>query len=385
MTTLPLAGVTVVDVSRMLPGAVLARSLIDLGARIIKVEDPRSGDLMRLAPPQVGGVGVGYCIYYRGAESVGLDLRSPDGAAALRHLVARADVLIESFRPGTMTRWGLDLDELRSQHPRLVVCSLPGFTDATTSPRPPPRIGHDLNFTAMTGFLRKVTDVGIPALQIADVTSGLLACTAIVAALLRRASTGEGCRLEQPLLAGPLPFVTWSYAEAAAGGGGMSSAILGGDAAAYRTYRCADGLELAVGCLEPKFWVGFAAAVGRSDLAGVGLETGPVGDAAIASMQAWLATKPRAEWLALLAAEPLPVWPVHDITAAAAEPALAPLLEATPMPGGTTLPLPGPSLPSIGATPSTPAPALGAHTRSVLEEFAAPPDLVDRLAPDPAA
>jgi crotonobetainyl-CoA:carnitine CoA-transferase CaiB-like acyl-CoA transferase len=74
----------------MLPGAVLARSLIDLGARLIKIEDPHTGDLMRLAPPHVGGVGVGYCVYYRGAESVGLDLRSPDGAAALRLLAARA-------------------------------------------------------------------------------------------------------------------------------------------------------------------------------------------------------------------------------------------------------------------------------------------------------
>lgn len=374
MTALPLAGVTVVDVSRMLPGAVLARSLLDLGARVIKVEDPRSGDLLRLAPPLVGGVGVGYCIYYRGAESVGLDLREPDGAAALRHLVAGADVLIESFRPGTMARWGLDPGALRAAHPRLVVCALPGFADGES-------VGHDLNFTAMTGLLRKVTDVGIPSLQIADVTSGLLACTAIVAALLRRTSTGEGCRIEQPLLAGPLPFVTWALAEQAAGGGGMSSAVLGGAAAAYRTYRCADGLELAVGCLEPKFWFAFAAAVGRDDLAGVGLETGPVGDAAIASMQAHLSTRPRAAWLALIADKALPVWPVHDVGAAADEPALAPLLEATPMPGGTTLSLPGPSLPAIGATPRSPAPALGAHTRSVLAEFAAPADLIARLAP----
>jgi alpha-methylacyl-CoA racemase len=76
---LPLAGVTVLDVSRMLPGAVLARSLVDLGARVIKIEDPRSGDLMRLAPPQVGGIGVGFCVYYRGTESVGLDLRTRTG------------------------------------------------------------------------------------------------------------------------------------------------------------------------------------------------------------------------------------------------------------------------------------------------------------------
>ncbi len=372
--SLPLTGVTVVDASRMLPGAVLARSLIDLGARLIKVEDPHTGDLMRLAPPHVGGVGVGYAVYYRGAESIGLDLRGPDGAAALRVLAARADVLIESFRPGTMARYGLALADLRAAHPRLIAVSLPGFPDGAA-------VGHDLNFTAMTGLLRKVTDVGIPSLQIADVTSGLLACTAILAALLQRSTTGEGCTIEQPLLAGPLPFVTWPWAEAAAGGGGMSGPMLGGNIAAYRCYRCADDLELAVGCLEPKFWISFATLVGRPELASIGLDPGPAGAAAVGAMQAWLAQHPRAHWLALVADHALPVWPVHDLEAAAREPALTPLLEPTPLPGGATLPLPGPSVPSLGRTPQTAAPALGAHTRAVLAEFAAPPDLIDRLAP----
>lgn len=371
--TPPLSGVTVVDASRMLPGAVLARSLIDLGARVIKIEDPNGGDLMRHAPPHVGGLGVGYCAYFRGAESVALDLRSPDGAAALRLLTARADVLIESFRPGTMARYGLALPDLRAANPKLIAVSLPGFVDSLA-------VGHDLNFTAMTGLLRKVAAAGIPSLQIADVTSGLLACTAILAALLQRGRTGEGATIEQPLLAGPLPFVTWPWAETAAGGGGMSAAVLGGDAAAYRCYTCADGRELAVGALEPKFWISFTALVGRPDLAGEGLVTGEPGQAACAAMQAWLEQHPRAHWLALVADHALPVWPVHDLPAALREPALTPLLESTPLPDGSTLPLPGPSIPSLGRTPEAPAPALSAHTAAVLREFGAEPALIDRLA-----
>lgn len=374
MTDLPLSGVTVVDVSRMLPGAVLARSLIDLGARLIKIEDPNAGDLMRLAPPQVGGVGIGWCTYFRGSESVGLDLRSPDGAAALRLLGARADVLIESFRPGTMARYGLALADLRAHSPRLITCSLPGFVDSAS-------VGHDLNFTAMTGLLRRATPTGVPSLLFADITSGLLGCTAILAALLQRARTGAGVAIDQPLLAGPLPFVTWPWAEAAAGGGGMSGRVLGGHAAAYRCYTCADGLELAVGCLEPKFWFAFAALIGRPELAGVGLDTGPDGELAIAATQAWLEQHPRAHWLALIADHALPVWPVHDLAAAAREPALAPLLAETPLPDGSTLALPGPSIPSLGRTPKSPAPALGAHTAQVLREFGAEPDLLARLAP----
>lgn len=368
----PLAGITVLDVSRMLPGAVLARSLIDLGARVIKIEDPRVGDLMRLAPPLVGGVGVGYCIYYRGAESVGLDLREPAGVAALRLLAGRADVLIESFRPGTMARYGLPLEQLRAANPGLVVCSLPGFVGGA-------EVGHDLNFTALTGVLRQVRDHGIPALQLADVSAGLLASSAILAALLLRARTGEGSTLCQPLLAGPLPFVTWAWAEAAAGGGGMAQQLLGGAAPAYRCYRCADGLELAVGCLEPKFWVGFAAAVGRPELASTGLDTGPAGDATATAMQAWLATRPRAHWLAAIAGQALPVWPVHGLGDAADEPALAPLTEQTPMPDGTTLRGAGPALPGLGQTPTSPAPALGAHTDAVLREFGAAPELLASL------
>jgi crotonobetainyl-CoA:carnitine CoA-transferase CaiB-like acyl-CoA transferase len=369
---LPLAGTTILDVSRMLPGAVLARSLLDLGARVIKIEDPRSGDLIRLAPPLVGGIGVGFCVYFRGAESVGLDLRDPAGVAALRQLARGADVLIESFRPGTMDRFGLSAASLRADNPRLVHCSLPGFLGNA-------EVGHDLNFTGMTGFLRAVTDHGIPALQIADVTSGILASSAILAALLQRTRTGAGCELRQPLLAGPLPFVTWTAAEAAGGGGGMAKSMLGGAIAAYRCYRCADGLELSVGCLEPKFWVAFATLVGRPELAGTGLDPGPAGAATAASMQTWLSGQPREHWLALLRGRSLPVWPVHETEDAATEPALALLREATPMPDGTTLDLPGPCLPGLGQTPSTPAPGLGAHTRAVLEEFGVDPEVLARL------
>ena len=375
MTTqaaLPLTGTTILDVSRMLPGAVLARSLLDLGARVIKIEDPRSGDIMRLAPPFVGGIGVGFCVYFRGAESVGLDLRDPDGVAALRHLARGADVLIESFRPGTMDRFGLSAAKLRAENPGLVHCSLPGFPGNA-------EVGHDLNFTGLTGFLRSVTDHGVPALQIADVTSGILASAAILAALLQRTRTGLGCELRQPLLAGSLPFVTWAAAETVGGGGGMSGQMFGGAIAAYRCYRCADGLELSVGCLEPKFWVAFATLVGRPELAGTGLEPGPAGEATAAAMQTWLSRQPREHWLHMLRGQSLPVWPVHGLEEAGTEPMLAPLREATPMPDGSTLELPGPCLPGLGQTPKHPAPALGAHTAAVLREFGVPAEVLARL------
>ncbi|HEY0136012.1 MAG TPA: CoA transferase, partial [Nannocystis sp.] len=163
------------------------------------------------------------------------------------------------------------------------------------------------------------------------------------------------------------------------GGGGMAKLMLGGAIAAYRCYRCADGLELSVGCLEPKFWVAFATLVGRPELAGTGLDPGPAGAATAAAMQTWLSGQPREHWLALLRGQSLPVWPVHETEDAATEPALALLREATPMPDGSTLDLPGPCLPGLGRTPANPAPALGAHTRAVLTEFGVDPEVVARL------
>ncbi|HEU4565614.1 MAG TPA: CoA transferase, partial [Gemmatimonadaceae bacterium] len=123
----PLAGTVVIDATRMLPGAVLARLLADLGARIIKVEEPGVGDPMRAVPPLVGGTGAGFHAFYHGAESIALDLASSGGATALRRLARHADVLVESFRPGTMERWGVGHDRLTSTNPLLVTCSLSAF------------------------------------------------------------------------------------------------------------------------------------------------------------------------------------------------------------------------------------------------------------------
>ncbi|MCB9567665.1 MAG: CoA transferase [Myxococcales bacterium] len=372
---LPLEGVVVVDASRMLPGAVLARMLLDLGARVIKIEDPRTGDLMRYTPPTIDGIGVGFCVFFRGAESVTCDLRSPAGGELLRALAGKADVLIESFRPGTLDRWGLGLDGLRAANPALITVSLPGFASGDA-------VGHDLNFTAMSGLLDRLQGPGIPAVQLADCTAGTLACSAILAALLRRHRTGEGGHISQPLAQAPLQFMTWVWAEAATGAEPISQRLLGGSIAAYGTYRCGDGLDLAVGCLEPKFWIAFAAAIGLPELAAVGLDVSESGAEARAKVADRLSQEPRSHWLALVAPLNLPVSPVHDVAAALAEPSYGEggLVEATPMPGGSTLRAPGPSLPSLGKTPERPAPRLGEHTRSALADLGVDPAIIDKVA-----
>ncbi len=256
MTTdqfLPLDGMVVVDVSRMLPGGVLARQLLDLGARLIKIEEPGVGDPMRMVPPIVDGIGIGFQTLLRGAESVCLDLTTDEGQEQLRLLASRADVLVESFRPGTMAGWGLGYASLAEINPKLVWCSLSSFGRSEAVRH---RLAHDLNLVALTGALDAMGPEQ-PRIQLADIGAGLLAASSILAALLRREKSGRGARVDQPLITGSLPFMTWRWAEAAAGREQVVDLLLGGAFPCYRVYRCGHGELMAVSALEPKFWIGF--------------------------------------------------------------------------------------------------------------------------------
>jgi crotonobetainyl-CoA:carnitine CoA-transferase CaiB-like acyl-CoA transferase len=354
----------------MLPGAVLARQLLDLGARLIKVEEPGSGDPMRMVPPQVEGIGVGFAVFFRGAESVTLDLRDRNDADRLRRLVAHVDVLVESFRPGTLEGWGLGWEELRADNARLVWCSLPSFG---SSPEVRDLVAHDLNLSAMAGVLDLVGG-RIPRLQLADITSGLLATSAVLSGLLARERDGQGRRLEQPLAVGPLPFLTWSWAEQALGGGGNLDTLLGGVCPCYRVYRCGDGKSLSLAALEPKFWTAFVELIEAEDLEDSAFALGDDGARTVAAVERALASHPRERWLRLAEQRGLPLGPVHGFDEAAVEPvfASAGLVEESPMPGGSTVSGVGPWIPSSGKTPERSAPRLGEHTEAVLGELGIP-------------
>lgn len=346
---LPLYGTTVVDVSRMLPGGVLARQLLDLGARLIKIEEPGVGDPMRMVPPIVDGIGVGFSALLGGAESVCLDLTRDEGQGHLRALAARADVLVESFRPGTMESWGIGFDELAADNPRLVWCSLSSFGRHQAVRH---RLAHDLNLIALTGALEAMGPTQ-PRLQLADVGAGLLAATSILAALLRRERSGTGGRLEQPLITGPAPFMTWRWAEAAAAREEVVELLLGGACPCYRTYRCGDGKLLAVAALEPKFWLGFVTMLGADELDSAGFAMGDEGTSAAARIEELLEAHPRSHWLELAERRGLPLSAVNDVGSALHEPVVADVANDA-------------WLPSVGRRPAPSAPGLGEHTEAVL-------------------
>jgi crotonobetainyl-CoA:carnitine CoA-transferase CaiB-like acyl-CoA transferase len=357
----PLHGLLVVDASRMLPGAVLARMLLELGARLIKVEEPATGDPLRGAPPTVDGVGAGFAEFLRGAQSLRLDLREPGDAARLGKLARSADVFVESFRPGSAESWGIGPGPLMAANPSLVVCRLSGFGTRGANAR---RVGHDLNFVASSGLLDLLPGRGVPRAQIADVNAALLACSAILAALLVRSRTGRGTVIEQPLASGALPLVAWALADTAAGGGGLTEpgAVLGGGCPAYGIYACADGRQLAVGALEPKLWIGLVRMLGLDGLDDRGLDVGPAGREAARRLQERFATRPREHWIGEAARRELPVTPVHRVADLASDPAGS---DGALVEGGR----PGPFFPSLGRRPRAAAPALGQHDVELAREF----------------
>jgi len=374
-----LSGVIVLDLSRMLPGAVLDRVLLELGARVLKVESPAGGDPMRALPPVQppgegegggGGIGVAFAAFLGGAESLALDLARPAAAAAVRRLAARADVLVESFRPGTLARWGLDPAQLAAENPRLVVCSLSSF-----GAQPPGRdqVGHDLNFAAQSGLLALLAAGAtphVPGAQLVDVTAGILAGCSILAALLERERTGRGRVLEQPLATGAVPFLAWAWAEARGEPTQTrASSWLSGGAPAYRLYDCAGGEPVALGAIEPKLWLAFLQLVDLPELAAAALDAGAAGRAAAARIQERLALRPRADWLAGAAALGVPLSPVNDPAAGLRAPYYAAR-------GGAGAPWLGLTSSEAGAQPRPPAraPTLGEHTDAVLREAGLSPE-----------
>ncbi len=239
-TTKPLDGVRVLDLTRLLPGAYATLLLANLGAEVVKVEDPRGGDTMRTLR---GGPSQYFAPLNRGKRSVTLDLRSPDAAAVLDALIVHADVVIESFRPSTARRLGVDAATLRARHPRLICASISGF--GLNGPYVE-KAAHDINYQALAGLLRPPA---LPGPLVGDIGSAHEAALAITAAIVERSRTGAGSTIEVSIHEAALDWSVFPTTQDLA-------------QASYNVYETADGRWLALGALETKFWSGFCERAG---------------------------------------------------------------------------------------------------------------------------
>ncbi|NMB76616.1 MAG: CoA transferase [Myxococcales bacterium] len=369
--TPPLQGLRVLDLTRLLPGPLTTLFLADLGANVVKIEDPAAPDPLRMTPPLHQGMGAAFRLLNRNKRSLALDLKHPRGRELFMLLARGADVVVENFRPGVLDRLGVGWPELFAVNPRLLLCSLTGYGQSGPDRLRP---GHDINYTARSGILAQNGSpagpprvVGVP---VADIISAWQALAAVLGALLELHQTGRGRHLDVAMAEGALTasLLGLSAAEAGAEPEARGRGVLSGEVPAYSIYRCADGRYLSVGALEPRFFAAFCKALGRPDLAEKGLVRGDEAAAVQMEIAAEIQKRTLSEWTAILPPEACSE-PVRELSEIPDLPQHATRgVFAGPLPGEgefrylrTPLPLERAEL--------APAPELGAHGREVLQEI----------------
>ncbi len=345
--------VRVLDLTRLYPGGVATRILLDLGFEVVKVEDTGAGDYLRDISPLL------FEMLNSGKKSVSINLKTREGREAFYRLAARSDVVVEGFRPGVAERLGVGYENLRRLNPRLVYCSINGYGSRGPYAGLP---GHDLNYVSVAGHLDPDLYPGeprVPVVQVADVGSALL-CVIGILELLRR---GTGGRVEVPMVEAALLFNTLNIAMKTEAG----DATLTGKYPFYNVYKCRDGY-ITIGALEEKFWENLCRALGRDDLRGKQLDP-----KATRELAAELSRYTCREALEKLWAHDVPAAPANKIEDLPRDPHLAArgyrpgrLLEAIVI---------------DGTRPYTPgkAPRRGEHTREILLELGYTEEEIEEL------
>lgn len=336
-SALPLAGLRVLDLTRLLPGPLATRHLAELGAEVIKIEGPAADgqdDGMRHigrtpADAEAGRPSLGFRELNAGKQLRELDLRTPAGRADFLAEARRADLVIEGFRPGVMARLGLGWEALHAQNPKLVVCAISGYGQAGPWAQ---RAGHDINYIAMAGVLEQIATPGgepaLPNFQIGDLMGGTQAALAgVLAALLAAQRSGVGRFVDISMTHEVYRHhVLARVALAATGRMPVPGRdLLSGGAPCYGIYRCADGRFVAVGALELKFWRILCDALQRPPWASqhwsLGLVPGSAPSMALRSAVAErFATRTMGEWAEQFAALDACVTPVLRLAELEAHP-----------------------------------------------------------------
>ncbi len=364
----PLTGIRILDLSRLLPGPFASQFFADLGAEVIKVELPGTGDYARSLPPELGLNGM-FEMVNRGKKSLGLDFRTPRGREILLELVKTADVVFESFRPGAVARWRIAYDDLRAIQPGLVYCSLSGYgQDGPYRDR----AGHDLNYISIGGALSPEAPA-LPNLPLADLSGSMLAAVSILSALVGRQKTGQGAYLDVSLLDGMIalssPLIGGSYFHAQRTGGIPAPVTAG--TAFYTTYAAADGQHLAFAPMESHFWERFCQRARRMDL--LPRQFDPDLEA---ELTRFFLQKPRAEWLELFSGADACIEPVNSFEQMLHDPQVRSrghIQLENDIPVGIHSPF------IFARAQRDPAPRLGQHTRDLLAPLFSPEE-IDQLA-----
>jgi alpha-methylacyl-CoA racemase len=382
--SLPLEGIRVLDLSRLLPGGFCSLLLADFGADVVKVEDTGMGDYIRWSPPYYEGAhdsakSALFLSLNRNKRSIRLNLKSEDGREALLELVRDADVVLESFRPGVLDRLGVGYERMRERNPGIVFCAISGY--GQDGPKRDAS-GHDMNYLGLIGLLGLTGERGggpvQAAGQIADLGGGaLMAAFGIMAALRERdgsaekPGSGEGQLVDVSMSDGALSWLAMVAAAHFADGTvpHRGDLPLAGALICYRPYECADGW-VSLGALEPKFWQAWCRGVGREELIAKQFER-PGSDAHAQVIEIFRA-RTRAEWEAFAREHDCCLEPVLELDEALdSELVRAREMVVELAQPGVERPVRQLGIPvKLSRTPGSsarlPGPALGEHTEELL-------------------
>ena len=359
--TLPLAGIRILDSAHQYPGPYCSMLLGDLGAEIIKMEQPGIGDPARANPGFFKGIN-------RSKKSITLDLKKPSAREIMKCLVREADVFTEGFRPGVVKRLGADYETLKEINPRLIYCSISGYgQDGPYRDLP----GHDLNYMAMAGMLDSIRDKDgnhvPPGVAIGDLSSGMFAVIGIMAALLARGQTGRGQYIDVSMFDGLLSWMSIRFGLFFHGGSSARPYDAG-----YGVFKAGDGKPFTLGIAhENWFWDRLCRAMGLEDYVGIpSVERHQRREELVEKLQALFSQKTRDEWMKILVEADVPVAPVKTPEQVLEDPQVIfrQMIQEIKGPSGESFrqvafPV---KLSETPALIQSPPPALGQHTEEVL-------------------
>ncbi|MFQ6014263.1 MAG: CaiB/BaiF CoA transferase family protein [Anaerolineae bacterium] len=368
-----LSGIRILDLSRQLPGPFCSMLLADMGAEVIKVENPAGGDPARGMLPLLKEESVYFLSINRNKKSIALNLKAVEGREIFLKLVEGADALLEGFRPGTADRLGIGYQDVSRLNPGLVYCSLTGYgQDGPYRDR----AGHDVNYIALGGALgltgRPEGPPVIPAVQVADLGGALLAALAIVAALLARTRTERGQYIDVAMLDSVMAWLSFDVAKQWADGVPLRRGrmLLSGQYPCYNVYQTKDGQYMSLGALEPEFWANFCRIVGREDLIEHQYDDA---EGILADVQAIFRSRTRAEWVRDLAGQDVCCEPVKTVEEVFTDPQVLHREMYQELEHPTEGPIKQVGVPlkfsGTPATIATPPPCLGQHTAPLLAEL----------------
>lgn len=307
-----LNGIKILDLTRLLPFDYGSMLLADMGAEVIKVEEPSEGDYMRWSPPLNKKESYSFLLTNRNKKSITLNLKKEEGKKIFFRLVEKADVVFESFRPGVVKSLGIDYETLRGVNPQIIYCSCTGYGQTGPYSQRP---GHDINYLGVSGVLgvigRHAGSPIIPGIPIADMTAGVFCAVAICAALAGRFKSGEGQYIDVSMTDCIVSYLM-IHAAASFGKTDLPIPITGGSVC-YECFGTKDGKFVSLGNIEDKFWFNFCDLIKREDLKEFKFAKGKKQEDMLEEIRRLFQTRTRKEWLDLFEGEEVCYGPVNDI------------------------------------------------------------------------